>query len=170
MAAVMLIVGCLSCYRQTKLELDTAIAEKEAEAARVDNLRIETLRTAAQIERLKTDPRAVEALARQNLGFVRRGEIVLRIIPDSNSPEDSVATADPTGEQAGGAQPSGRPRSGAGQLGEQWGGGDQPGRQRTGQPGGQRLGAVATDAVSSDSNPGRVARHSPNAVPSKKRG
>lgn len=85
MAAVMLIVGCLSCYRQTRLELNAAVAEKEAEAARVDNLKIETLRMAAQIERLKTDPRAVEALARQNLGFVRRGEIVLRIKPDSDS-------------------------------------------------------------------------------------
>src|SRR5262249_45173839 len=107
MAAVMLTVGCLSCYRQTRLELDAALAGKEAEAARVDNLRIETLRMAAQIERLKTDPRAVEALARQNLGFVRRGEIVLRIRPDSDSLEDSVAAAGQINEQRPGANPSG---------------------------------------------------------------
>jgi len=170
MAAVMLILGCLSCYRQTTLALDTAIAEKEAEAARVDSLKIETLRMAAQIERLKTDPRAVEALARQNLGFVRRGEIVLRIIPDSNSPEDSIAAAGPTHKQAGGAQQPGGPTSGAGQTGEQRDSADQPGRQRTDQPGGQRLGAVAANGVSPDSNAGHVARRSPGAAPSKKTG
>jgi cell division protein FtsB len=82
MAAVMLIVGCLSCYRQTTSELNAAAAEKQAEALRVDNLRIQTERLKAELDRLKSDPKAIESLARENLGFVRPGEIVIRIRPD----------------------------------------------------------------------------------------
>ena len=101
MAAVMLIVGCLSCYNQTRLELKAATAERQAEALRVDDLKIQTQRVAAQIERLKSDPRAVEALARQNLGFVRRGEILLRIRPDEHGLGDTMAGAGPS--RAGGS-------------------------------------------------------------------
>jgi cell division protein FtsB len=82
MAAVMLILGCLSCYRQTRSELNSAVAQKQAEALRVDNLRIQTQRIQAELERLKSDPRAIESLARENLGFIRPGEIVIRIRPD----------------------------------------------------------------------------------------
>jgi len=103
MMAVMLILGCLSCYWRTATELNTALEAKQAEAARVDDLQIQTQRLAAQIERLKTDPRAVEALARQNLGFVRPGEIVLRIKPDSNSSGGYLAgsSGSPRRQQAG---------------------------------------------------------------------
>src|SRR5260370_22891255 len=87
MAAVMLVLGWLSCYRQTRSELSAAVAEEQAETLRVDNLRIQTQRVQAQIERLKSDPKAIEMLARQNLGFVRPGEIIIRIRPDSNSSE-----------------------------------------------------------------------------------
>jgi cell division protein FtsB len=93
MVAVMLILGCLSCYRQTRAELNAAVAQRQAEAQRVDSLRIQALRLQAQIDRLKSDPKAIEALARENLGFVRPGEIVLRIRPDSNSSEGSIASA-----------------------------------------------------------------------------
>jgi cell division protein FtsB len=91
MTTVMLILGCLSCYWRTATELNTAVTEKQAEAARVDDLRIQTLRLAAQIDRLKTDPRAVEAWARENLGMVRPGEIVLRIKPDLPSSAGLIA-------------------------------------------------------------------------------
>ncbi|HKF55325.1 MAG TPA: septum formation initiator family protein [Blastocatellia bacterium] len=103
MTAVMLILGCLSCYWRTATELNTALEAKQAEAARVADLQIQTQRLAARIERLKTDPRAVEALARQNLGFVRPGEIVLRIKPDSNSSEGYLAgsSGSPRHQQAG---------------------------------------------------------------------
>jgi hypothetical protein len=101
----MLILGCLSRYHQTSNELNAALAEKQAEAARVDDLQIQSLRLAAQIERIKTDPKAVEALARQNLGFVRPGDIVLRIRPDVNSSEASVAaSASPQQDAFGGPQ------------------------------------------------------------------
>jgi cell division protein FtsB len=83
MAAVMLTVGCLSCYRQTSSELDSALADKQTEAMRVDNLRIQTERIQAQLERLKSDPKAIETLAREK-GFIRPGEIVIRIKPDLN--------------------------------------------------------------------------------------
>jgi hypothetical protein len=94
----MLIVGCLSCYRQTRSELNAALAVNQAEAGRVNDLKIQTQRVQAQIDRLKTDPRAVETLARENLGFVRQGEVVIHIRPDKNSPENSVADVD-TGHQ-----------------------------------------------------------------------
>jgi hypothetical protein len=88
----MLILGCLSRYHQTSSKLNSALAEKQAEAARVEDLQIQSLRLGAQIERIKTDPKAVEALARQN-GFVRPGDIVLRIKPDLNSSEGPLAAS-----------------------------------------------------------------------------
>lgn len=87
MLAVMLILGCLSCYRQTKSELKAALAQTQSEALRVNNLQLQIQRVQAQIERLKSDPKSIEMMARENLGFIRRGEIVVRIRPDEDSSE-----------------------------------------------------------------------------------
>jgi cell division protein FtsB len=106
MAAVMLMLGCLSCYRQTRSELNAALAGRQSEALRVDNLLIQTQRVEAEIQRLKSDPKAIETLARETLGFVRPGEIVIRIRPDLNSSENSMARADVSRETPTGSASS----------------------------------------------------------------
>jgi len=49
-----------------------------AERARVDGLERERRLLLAEIRALRTDPVAVEAVAREKLGMVRPGEIVIR--------------------------------------------------------------------------------------------
>ncbi len=49
----------------------------------VDALRAENGRLAAEIAALKTDPRAVERLAREELGLARPGETVFVLRPES---------------------------------------------------------------------------------------
>jgi cell division protein FtsB len=54
--------------------------ERAAELAReLDDLRAENLRLAAEIQSLRTDPRAIERLAREELGLARPGETVFLI-------------------------------------------------------------------------------------------
>jgi cell division protein FtsB len=67
--------------------LETATAKTSAEAAVVDKLTIETQRLTAEIQSIKTDPRMIESLARRELGFVRPGDVVIRIIePGQRNP------------------------------------------------------------------------------------
>ncbi|MGH9822330.1 MAG: FtsB family cell division protein [Blastocatellia bacterium] len=78
--------ACVSFYRQTRAEMTTALMRKEQEAARVTELQIEIARTQDEINKLNTDPRVIESLARENLGFVLPGEVVIRTRnPQANS-------------------------------------------------------------------------------------
>lgn len=74
-----LILGaCVSFYRQTRAEMTMAVMRKQQEAARVNNLEIEIARTQEEIQKAKTDRRVIESLVRENLGFVKQGEVVIR--------------------------------------------------------------------------------------------
>ncbi|MCX8090170.1 MAG: septum formation initiator family protein [Verrucomicrobiae bacterium] len=55
-------------YRQELLRLDAQIQREEETARQLKN----------SIEALRTDPRAVERLARERLGYARPGETVIR--------------------------------------------------------------------------------------------
>lgn len=74
---------CASVYSRTSAELSAATDKHRALQDRLEQLRIETGRLERDIERLRTDPSFIEALARQNLGFIRPGEIVIRLKPDA---------------------------------------------------------------------------------------
>ena len=70
---------CFSYYRQMRAELEAARAEhsrveSEAAAATVANERI-----AAEIKALRSDPEVIERAARQQLGMVRPGEVIVSI-------------------------------------------------------------------------------------------
>lgn len=55
-------------YRREILRFDALIAQEEAQARQAREL----------LETLRTDPRAVERLARERLGYARPGETVIR--------------------------------------------------------------------------------------------
>ena len=78
--------ACVSFYRQTHAEMTTALMRKQQEAARVTELQIEIARTQDEIQKLNTDPRVIESLARENLGFVLPGEVVIRNHKPQSSP------------------------------------------------------------------------------------
>jgi len=64
--------------RASRQELAARQAELEEQYARVMALRRE-------VERLKTDPAAIERIAREQLGFIRPGEIVF-LVPEGEAP------------------------------------------------------------------------------------
>jgi len=65
----------LMAQRQRALEL----------AREIEEVRAENLRLAAEIRALRTDPRAIERIAREQLGLARPGETVF-LIRDADAP------------------------------------------------------------------------------------
>ena len=77
-ALVALIVGALFGDRGL-LHLIDQRHRAEALAGEVEELQAENARLATEITALRSDPRAIERLAREELGFVRAGETVFLI-------------------------------------------------------------------------------------------
>jgi cell division protein FtsB len=60
--------------------------ERALELAReIEEIRAENLRLAAEIRALRSDPRAIERIAREQLGLARPGETVF-LIRDADAP------------------------------------------------------------------------------------
>ena len=76
---------CYSYYHQMSARLDSALAEHARVEAQVSALEIENQRIAAEIQALTIDPERVEQAAREQLGMVRPGEVVLSLTPKSNA-------------------------------------------------------------------------------------
>ena len=70
---------CFSYYRQMRAELEAARAEHARVAAEAAAVSVQNERIAAEIEALRTDPEVIERAAREQLGMVRPGEVVLSI-------------------------------------------------------------------------------------------
>ena len=73
---------CYSYYNQMRAELDAARAEHARIEAEAAQLSIENARIASEVEGLKTNPEVIERAARERLGMVRPGEIVLAVARD----------------------------------------------------------------------------------------
>ena len=83
-AIIALMVGSLFGDRGI-LQL-MAQRERSRELAReIEEIRAENLRLAAEIRALRTDPRAIERIAREQLGLARPGETVF-LIRDADAP------------------------------------------------------------------------------------
>ena len=68
---------CYSYYHQMRAELDAARAEHSRVEGEASSLEVENERISAEIRALHNDPDAIERAAREQLGMVRPGEIVL---------------------------------------------------------------------------------------------
>jgi cell division protein FtsB len=75
-ALALLGLGGQSVARLWQMTRQVAALEREIAA-----LRAEAERLAAQVEQLRTDPEAVERVAREELGLVKPGERVLKLPP-----------------------------------------------------------------------------------------
>jgi cell division protein FtsB len=78
-----LVAGCFSFYQHTRRELTVAVAKKQAEVARVQNLEVEVGRLELDLHRLRTDPALVETVGR-SLGMVRPGDVVVHVATQSS--------------------------------------------------------------------------------------
>jgi cell division protein FtsB len=84
-ALIALVVGSLFGDRGM-LQLVTQRQKAQALGRQLDDLRTENVALAAEISALKADPRAIERLAREQLGLARPGEVVFVIRDDGASP------------------------------------------------------------------------------------
>lgn len=87
---------CVSVYYRTQSELAAAVAKREATINRVDQLRIETEKLESEVKGLKNDPRLIESFARQDLGLVRAGEVVIKIDQSRKATESRLKERGPS--------------------------------------------------------------------------
>jgi cell division protein FtsB len=78
-------LACISFHKQTRYELAVAIAKRDAAADRLEKLKVEVERIENELQQLRTDSGLIESLARQHLGLVHSGDIVIRIDPNESS-------------------------------------------------------------------------------------
>ena len=72
-----LLVFCVSISMRTQAEVQAAAMRHETLNMEVESLRNTNSALEQQMQRLRTDPRAIEVAARERLGMVRRNEIVV---------------------------------------------------------------------------------------------
>jgi cell division protein FtsB len=82
LALIALVVGSLFGDRGILYLVDQR-ARTEALAREIEELRAENGRLAGEISALRSDPRAIERLAREELGLARPGETVFLIRSDA---------------------------------------------------------------------------------------
>jgi len=70
---------CATVYIRSSAELRAAGVKHQAAAASVEQLKINIEKLEREIHLLKTDPRTIESYARQGLGAVREGDVIIKI-------------------------------------------------------------------------------------------
>ena len=81
---------CVSVYYRAHGELASAISKHQSAADRVAELKRDTEKLRREVEQLKSDPRMIEAIARERLGFIRPGEVVIKIAEEAAEPISEV--------------------------------------------------------------------------------
>jgi cell division protein FtsB len=83
-AAVLLFVAVLATAGvKSYRDLEAARRHKDLLESRIQGTETEIARLRGKIERLRSDPGTLERLAREDLGMVRPGDVVIELPPDS---------------------------------------------------------------------------------------
>lgn len=88
---------CVSVYLRTSTQYESATVRHKSVALRVEELKIATERREREVRLLKTDPETIESCARQELGFVRSDDVVIKLAPEQ---ERRAPDATPRTEKA----------------------------------------------------------------------
>ena len=70
---------CFSFYWRTQTQLSAAQVKNQVFADKVEALKIQSDKLEQEIQQLKSDPKAIEDYARHQMGFVRTGDVVVKI-------------------------------------------------------------------------------------------
>ena len=70
---------CYSVYMRTRLELRSAVIKHQEVAEKVGGLGAQVEKLERDVNQLRTDTRVIESFARQKFGFVRSGDIVIKL-------------------------------------------------------------------------------------------
>jgi cell division protein FtsB len=76
---------CINFYFRSRAELSTALTRHQAAVERVEALNLKLEQLDRDVKRLRTDPRVIERFARARFGFVRPGDLVIRVTDESDS-------------------------------------------------------------------------------------
>ena len=85
---------CVSVYTRARAELDSALVKHVAAGEKVEDLTIRVQKLEREVKQLRTDSRVIELFARQKFGFVRSGDVVIKV-----SQDQSEAATGSTGAQ-----------------------------------------------------------------------
>jgi len=85
---------CFSVYSRARGELSAALAKHAAAVEKVRDLGIGVEKLERDVQRLRSDSRVIESVARQKFGFVRTGEVIIKVSQeqkpaDASAPETS---------------------------------------------------------------------------------
>lgn len=86
---------CVSVYSRARAELDAALVKHEAAGDKVEDLTIRVQKLERDVKQLRTDSRVIELFARQKFGFVRSGDVVIKISQDQTDAATSTTEARP---------------------------------------------------------------------------
>jgi cell division protein FtsB len=81
---------CVSVYYRAHGELASAMSKHQSAADRVAELKRANEKLGREVEQLKSDPRMIEAVARERLGFIRPGEVVIKIGEEADDSSAAV--------------------------------------------------------------------------------
>ena len=81
---------CVSVYYRAHGELSMAMLRHRSAADRVAELKRDNEKLSREVEQLKTDPVMIEAVAREKLGFIRPGEVIIKIGEEADDSSAAV--------------------------------------------------------------------------------
>lgn len=76
---------CFSVYSRARSELGAVLTRHDAAGERVKDLTIKVQKLERDLEQLRTDSRVIELFARQKFGYVRNGDVVIKLAQASNT-------------------------------------------------------------------------------------
>ena len=94
---------CVSVYNRARGEFDAATMKHRAAGEKVQDLAIKVEKLERDVKQLRTDSRVIELFARQRFGFVRSGDVVIKV-EDKEEPGQSAQSV-----QSATSQSDGRP-------------------------------------------------------------
>ena len=86
---------CVSIYTHARAELGGALIKHAAAMEKLQDLTISVETIERDVQRLRTDSRFIEHVARQKFGFVRSGEVVIKLGQDQKEPAAATTGARP---------------------------------------------------------------------------
>lgn len=86
---------CVSVYTRARAELDAAVVKHQAAGEKVDDLTIRVQKLERDVKQLRTDSKVIELFARQKFGFVRSGDVVIKISQDQNDQTQGATDTQP---------------------------------------------------------------------------
>jgi cell division protein FtsB len=75
---------CVSVYSRARAELSAAVNKHEVAGGKVQDLTIRVENLERDVQRLRTDSKVIELFARQKFGFVRSGDVVIKLAQEQS--------------------------------------------------------------------------------------